>query len=78
MQWFRSLLSETIYFILEFVVPLNLDVIVDDIALDKVFLQNAVCPFAELNAPLALDTVAYGDDDIEVIERNRFLYAINV
>ena len=73
MQWFRSLLSETIYFILEFVVPLNLDVIVNDIALDKVFLQNAVCPFAELNAPLALDTVAYGDDDIEVMECHRLV-----
>ena len=73
MQWFRSLLSETIYFILEFVISFDLDVIVDDISLDKVFFQNSVGPFAELNAPLALDTVTDGDDDIEIMECHRLV-----
>ena len=48
------------------------------IALYEILLQYAVGPLAELYAALALHTIAYGDNDIERIERDWFLYAINV
>ena len=51
---------------------------VDGISLDEILLQYTVCPLAELYTALAFYTIAYGDDDIEVVKRNWLFNAINV
>lgn len=40
---------------------------VDGVALEEIVTQDAGCPDAELRTPLALDAIAHGDDDIEVV-----------
>ena len=52
--------------------------VVYGIAFYKVLFENAVCPLTELDTTLALYTITYGDDNIEVVERYRLLYTINV
>ena len=39
------------------------------ITLDEIVLQHAVGPNAELRTPLTLHTIADGDDDVEIIQR---------
>jgi len=51
---------------------------VDRIALDEVAAQHAGGPDAKLGAPLRLDPVADGDDDVEVVEPDRLVGAGNV
>ena len=51
---------------------------VDSIAIDEILLQNTVCPLAELYTSLAFHTIAYGDDDIKIVERDRLLNSISV
>ena len=52
--------------------------LVNGIAFDEILLQNLVGPLAELNASVAFHTIANGDDDIKIVERNRLFYSINV
>lgn len=47
--------------------PLD-QVVLDRITLDKVIFEDGVCPDTELGTALGFDPVAYGDDDVEVIE----------
>ena len=55
---------------LEVIILLLDQVVLDCIALDKIVLENGVCPDTELGATLGLDTVADGDDYVEVVELN--------
>ena len=51
---------------------------IHNILMLNVLLEDAVRPLAELHAALALHAITHGDDDVEVVKRHRFLYAINV
>ena len=55
-------------FVLEVVILLLGEVIPDRIAFDEVVLEDGVGPDSELCAALGLDSVADGDDDVEVVE----------
>ena len=53
--------------LLEFDAPLSQAALIEGVALDQVVLESTGGPLAELYTALGFDSVAYGDDDIEVI-----------
>lgn len=51
--------------------------LIHSIALNEVLFQHSVGPLTELYTPLALHTIADGNDDIQSIECGRLFHTIN-
>ena len=59
--------SHQSHHVLKFVVSVELELLVDDVAFDEVLLENGVCPLTETSTLYGFYAITYGDDNIEIV-----------